>query len=131
MLRRQALALGSVFLFFFEVKVQIVFVELNLEAIDVVNLLNRLLIVGALVERDFVLARRDAEGKVFALVVGLEIVFLAVVLVHEFDHGSDKGFAFSILGDALDRSRCLGEDGRYTQSRHQDHEYEDCEIFSH
>src|SRR5207302_1100228 len=74
LLGRQSLAFGSVFLLFLEVEVQSVLIEGNLEAVDVVKLFGCLLIVRGFVERDFVLAGRDTEGKVFAFVVGLEII---------------------------------------------------------
>src|SRR5262249_3501076 len=61
LLGRQTLALGGIFLLLLHVKVQGVFIELNLVTIDVVQLFPGLHFVSVLVEGDVVLAAGDAQ----------------------------------------------------------------------
>ena len=110
--------LGGLLLLLLQVEVEGVFVERDLKSVDVKEFLVGFDVVGALVERDVIGACRNAQGEILALLVGLEGVFLAIVLVGV-DHDAIRdGIAVGSLHTSLDGSRSLGETWRHTQSQH-------------
>ena len=80
------LSLGRALNLFLYVKIKSVFRKSNLKPIGVIHVFVRLLVVCIFVKHDVVLARRDAKGKIFAFLVGLERIFLAVVGIGEYDN---------------------------------------------
>ena len=104
MLGRETLSFRLVFLFLLQIDVQGVFIELHLEAVDVVKLLVGFLVFRSLEERDFVLAWGDTQREVFALAIGLQVVLLAVVHVVKLDDTARNGLALWVFARTLDRS---------------------------
>ena len=105
LLRSQALALGCFRGQLFHVEVERVFVQGDLKFVLVENFLVGCGVSSVLVERHVVAASPHAQRKILALLVGLERVFLTVVLVGVDHHSVDYRIAFGVFANALHRSR--------------------------
>ena len=100
----ETLALGCLLLLLLQIEIQCVLIQLDLKSVDVEEFFVSFGIFGGLVQRDEVLARCNSQREILPLLVGLERIFLPVVLVGEEHDSVDDGIALDILGDTFDRS---------------------------
>ena len=128
---RQPLTSRGRLLLLLQIEIESIFVQLNLEAFDKVQRLVGLHVVGALVQGNVVLAGRKSEGKILALFVGFESVFLPVVQVGINHDGVGDGIALGILAGPFYRPRSLSKSHRRRQGRGENSDQENCKMLLH
>src|SRR5882672_3168421 len=123
--RTNALLLGRLGLRFLQVEIKRGFIHSHRKASNLVQLL------AILSERDLVLAGFDAQRKVLAFLVGLQVVLPSVVSVKPFEVGACDRGSLRIFADTLHRACSLGEHRGYAQRCHCHHQHYDQQTLFH
>ena len=119
------LLLGGFRLGLLQIEVEYGLVCSDRKVADLVQLL------AILSQSDLVLAGLDAQRKVLALFVRLQVVLSTVVSIRPFHVGADDWGSIHIFAGTLDCPCGLGEHRGYTQCRHRYHQHHNQQTLLH